>query len=387
MRTTADPNRIHADVDDTFFSAEELRKIADKFATPWFIYDEQQLRQKAELLQNLFQLPRHKHYIPVCRCPHSALLNLYREMGFGAQCATPEELRLALDCGFGGSEILYETMSLSREFSEMLADLQVGLLAGSTMALRYRLPDTVYLFVHLPTRNNRLGVSKTARYRQGMTAEELPRIIHDLRKRGVPRIGLWHHYEGNVTEEDFLSDRMNKLKNLSMSLAEQGAEISAYHMDGGLGVAFDRYKPKRIDQELVNKNVSSYVPFAEEEITFTLGDFVIGPCALYVTSVLAVEDKCNPDVIVDGSPADIRFTSADHYHHTSLAGMDWLNGREMCSVYSNRAGNGEWLARGRLMHHPKANDLIVMHDMGACIQSWEKSTVLFRDSQGKVSRL
>ncbi len=387
MRTTAEPNKIHADVDDTFFSAEELRQIANRFVTPWFIYDEKQLLQRAELLQNLFDVPRHKHYVPVCRIPHATLLNLYREAGFGAQCATPAELCLALDCGFGGDEILYETMCLSQEFSEMLADLQVRLLAGSTMALRHRLPDTVYLFVHLPTRHNRLGVSKAIRHRQGMTAEELPQIIHNLRKRGVPNIGLWHHYEGNVTEEDFLADRMNKLKNLSVSLAEQGAEISAYHMDGGLGVAFDRYKPKRIDLQLVKKNVSSYVPFADEEITFTLGDFVLGPCALYVTSVLAVEDKDNPDVIVDGSPAEIRFTSADHYHHTSLAGMDWLNGREMCSVYSNWAGNSEWLARGRLMHHPKENDLIVMHDMGACIQLWENSTVLFRDAEGKVNRL
>ena len=387
MRTTADPNKIHADVDDTFISAEELRAISNRFATPWFLYDEKQLRQRAELLHNLFHLPEHKHYIPVCRCPHMALLRLYRELGYGAQCCTPEELRLALDCGFRGEDILYATMSLSQEFANILADLQVGLLAGSTMALNHRLPDSVYLLVQLPTKRNRPGASKVERYRQGINAEELPKIAQDLRKRGVPRVGLWHRYEGNVTEEDFLSDRMNKLKSLCEDMAEQGAEISAFQMDGGLGVAFDRYKPKRIDLDLLSKNVSAYVPFAHERISFSLGDFVLGPCALYVTTVLAVERKANPAVIVDGTPSHIRFTSIDHYHHTSLAGMDWLNGRQMCSVYSNQAGNNEWLARGRLMHHPEENDIILMHDMGASIQSWENCTVLFRDENGKVGRL
>ena len=93
---------------DSIFEA-----AADKFATPFHLYDEAGLRRNARDLNAAFSwCPDFKEYFAVKALPNPAILRILKEEGCGVDCSSETELMLARACGFHGEEIMFSANAM-----------------------------------------------------------------------------------------------------------------------------------------------------------------------------------------------------------------------------------------------------------------------------------
>ncbi|RKY52057.1 MAG: diaminopimelate decarboxylase, partial [Candidatus Neomarinimicrobiota bacterium] len=87
----------------------DVRKLAEKYGTPLYVYDFEHMRNNAYRLKTAFKsktLPVDIYYAMKANC-HPTIVKLFWENGFGADCVSPGELEIALKVGVKPDNILY----------------------------------------------------------------------------------------------------------------------------------------------------------------------------------------------------------------------------------------------------------------------------------------
>jgi diaminopimelate decarboxylase len=78
------------------FNKEKLMEIIKQYPTPFYIYDEEGIRNNVRKLLKAFSwVPDFKEYFAVKATPNPAILKLLKEEGLGADCSSLLELILA----------------------------------------------------------------------------------------------------------------------------------------------------------------------------------------------------------------------------------------------------------------------------------------------------
>jgi len=384
MRTTE--NKTHCPIDDWFLTHDELLRVVERYGTPIFVFDEQELRRKAEFLLQLFPAV-HRQYFPVFLCPCRELLSILEEEGMGAFCQSPEELRLALECGFSGQRVIYGTTVLSDELAQLLRELDVTLQAASPLALGDAVPRRVELYCWVPRGRGAINSGLLHHPALGFSPEELTLHIPFLRQQGVEQITLALRYDGNVTEEAFLSRQLAALLKLQERLECAGCPADGIHAQGGLGVQYERIKSNALDPAAVAASVSGVMGERRLPVFMTQGTFLMEPCGVYVTSVTGVQRRDTPLIFVDSSADRVDLGVVGRYRHISISGKEWIEGRKTSSVYGTQPRQGDWFARSRVLPVAEKGDLLIVHDVGAGIADWDSVPVVLRRTDGTVSCL
>ncbi|HPW50901.1 MAG TPA: diaminopimelate decarboxylase, partial [Spirochaetota bacterium] len=92
------------------FSKEQIIKIAEKFPTPFHIYDEKAIRENAKRLNKAFSIfEGFKEYFAVKACPNYHLMKLLKEEGFGSDASSLAELILSEKAGITGEDIMFSS--------------------------------------------------------------------------------------------------------------------------------------------------------------------------------------------------------------------------------------------------------------------------------------
>ena len=83
-----------------FISAKELQNITNEFPTPFHLYDEKGIREKARALNKAFAWNKgFKEYFAVKATPTPAILKILQEENCGVDCATEVELLMSHKLG------------------------------------------------------------------------------------------------------------------------------------------------------------------------------------------------------------------------------------------------------------------------------------------------
>ncbi len=84
-----------------FVSKEVLETITEQFPTPFHLYDEKGIREKARALNAAFSWNKgFKEYFAVKATPTPAILKILQEEGCGVDCATDVEVLMSEKLGF-----------------------------------------------------------------------------------------------------------------------------------------------------------------------------------------------------------------------------------------------------------------------------------------------
>ena len=109
---------------------EVLFRLAREVGTPLTIYDEADIRRRAQALRSAFAWNGGFHnFFPVSCCANPAILRILCEEGFGLACRTTEELRLAGEAGCAPDMTRYmpifpspEELHTCRETGDLVLD-------------------------------------------------------------------------------------------------------------------------------------------------------------------------------------------------------------------------------------------------------------------------
>lgn len=232
-----------------FISAEELQKITDEFPTPFHLYDEKGIREKARALNEAFAWNKgFKEYFAVKATPTPAILKILQEENCGVDCATEVELLMSHKLGF--TDIMFSSNDTpAREFRyakeigatinldayEHIAFLKEVAGLPETVSLRYN-PGGVFA----------LGtdiMDNPEESKFGMTKAQLIQGFKDLKAEGVKNFGIHSFLASNTVTNDYYPELARQLFELAVEVKEKtGVAVSFINLSGGVGV---NYRPEQ----------------------------------------------------------------------------------------------------------------------------------------------
>lgn len=366
-----------------FITKNQLDKITAEFPTPFHLYDEHGIREKARALNTAFSWNKgFKEFFAVKATPTPAILKILQEEGCGADCASYVELILANKCGFDKSEIMFSSNDTPAE--EFLLAKKLGAtinidaynhieflstLAGfefpETMSLRYN-PGGVF------TMGTKI-MDNPEESKFGMTKAQLIQGIRDLQKLGVKKFGMHSFLASNTVTNEYYPKLAQQLFELALEIREKtGVSLDFINLSGGIGV---NYRPDEAPNDIavigegvhrVYDEVLTANGLGEVKIYTELGRFILAPHGLLVTRVLHRKQTYRTYIGVDASAVNLmRPAFYDAYHHITVIGKEEDKVKEIVDVTGSLCENNDKFARQRELPVIDEGDLLVIHDTGA----------------------
>ncbi|MDW8742664.1 diaminopimelate decarboxylase [Streptococcus suis] len=361
-----------------FIDKETLATITDQFPTPFHLYDEKGIREKARALNAAFSWnPGFKEYFAVKATPTPAILKILQEEGCGVDCATDVEVLMSTKMGF--TDIMFT--SNDTQAQEFVYAREVG----ATINLD--------AYEHIEFLKNVAGIPETVclRYNPGgifslgtdimdhpeeskfgMTKAQLMQGYKDLKELGVKEFGIHAFLASNTVTNDYYPELARQLFELALEIREEtGVTLDFINLSGGIGV---NYRPDQEPNDIavigegvrkVYEEILTPAGMGHVKIFTELGRFMLAPHGHLITKVLHRKETYRTYVGVDASAANLmRPAFYGAYHHiTNISRPDAPI--EVVDVAGSLCENNDKFAVNRELPRAEVGDTLVIHDTGA----------------------
>lgn len=361
-----------------FVSKEVLETITEQFPTPFHLYDEKGIREKARALNAAFSWNKgFKEYFAVKATPTPAILKILQEEGCGVDCATDVEVLMSEKLGF--KDIMFT--SNDTQAQEFVYARKVG----ATINLD--------AYEHIEFLKNVAGIPETVclRYNPGgvfslgtdimdhpeeskfgMTKDQLMKGYKELKELGVKQFGIHAFLASNTVTNDYYPVLARQLFELALEIREEtGVTLDFINLSGGIGV---NYRPEQEPNDIaiigegvrkVYEEILTPAGMGHVKIFTELGRFMLAPHGHLITKVLHRKETYRTYIGVDASAANLmRPAFYGAYHHiTNITRPDAPI--EVVDVAGSLCENNDKFAVNRELPRAEVGDTLVIHDSGA----------------------
>ncbi|HEL1960633.1 TPA: diaminopimelate decarboxylase [Streptococcus suis] len=361
-----------------FVSKEVLETITEQFPTPFHLYDEKGIREKARALNAAFSWNKgFKEYFAVKATPTPAILKILQEEGCGVDCATDVEVLMSEKLGF--KDIMFT--SNDTQAQEFVYARKVG----ATINLD--------AYEHIEFLKNVAGIPETVclRYNPGgifslgtdimdhpeeskfgMTKDQLMKGYKELKELGVKEFGIHAFLASNTVTNDYYPVLARQLFELALEIREEtGVTLDFINLSGGIGV---NYRPEQEPNDIavigegvrkVYEEILTPAGMGHVKIFTELGRFMLAPHGHLITKVLHRKETYRTYIGVDASAANLmRPAFYGAYHHiTNITRPD--GPIEVVDVAGSLCENNDKFAVNRELPRAEVGDTLVIHDSGA----------------------
>ncbi|HEP1799301.1 TPA: diaminopimelate decarboxylase [Streptococcus suis] len=361
-----------------FVSKEVLETITEQFPTPFHLYDEKGIREKARALNAAFAWNKgFKEYFAVKATPTPAILKILQEEGCGVDCATDVEVLMSEKLGF--KDIMFT--SNDTQAQEFVYARKVGAtinldayehieflknIAGipETVCLRYNPGGVFSLGTDI--------MDHPEESKFGMTKEQLMKGYKELKELGVKEFGIHAFLASNTVTNDYYPVLARQLFELALEIREEtGVTLDFINLSGGIGV---NYRPEQEPNDIavigegvrkVYEEILTPAGMGHVKIFTELGRFMLAPHGHLITKVLHRKETYRTYIGVDASAANLmRPAFYGAYHHiTNITRPDAPI--EVVDVAGSLCENNDKFAVNRELPRAEVGDTLVIHDSGA----------------------
>ena len=363
-----------------FVSREKLAEITDQFPTPFHLYDEKGIRERARALHEAFSWnPGFKEYFAVKATPNPAILKILKEEGCGVDCASYVELIMSQKLGFAGQDIMFSSNNTPAEEFQFARDLgaTINLDAYEDVAF---LKESAGIPKIISCRYNpggvfELGTSimdnpEAAKF--GMTKDQLIQAFKELKELGAEKFGIHALLASNTVSNGYYPELARQLFELAVEVvAETGVELDFINLSGGVGI---NYQPEGEENDIAvigqgvrqaYEAILTPAGLGQVKIYTELGRFMLAPYGLLVTKVTHKKQTYRTYLGVDASAVNLlRPAMYGSYHH--ITNMDRSESEtEIVDVVGSLCENNDKFAINRPLPVSQIGDTLVIHDTGA----------------------
>ncbi len=365
------------------FPSGLLKEMSKVHGTPFYIYDEQAIRQNIrEYVEAFSWVPNFRNYYAVKACPNPYILQILKEEGCGMDCSSLGELELSEMVGMFDDNIMFTSNDTPSEDFIKADHLNAIINFDDISHLNYYeevvgiAPEVAccrYNPGPLKSGNAIIGNPEDAKY--GMMRDQLFYAYSQLKKRGVTRFGLHTMVASNELDPMYFVETAKILFELVVEIEKEvGIEFEFVNLGGGIGIP---YKPedKPVDYKLVSsemKKVYDEIFKGRENplnIVTEMGRMVTGPYGYLVTTVRHFKEIYKDYIGVDASMADLmRPGMYEAYHHITVVDKnedDYIALKEYDVTGSLCENNDKFAIDRFLPDDIKRGDILVIHDAGA----------------------
>ncbi|MFI3285377.1 MAG: diaminopimelate decarboxylase [Rikenellaceae bacterium] len=310
------------------------RHIADKlqqFETPFYLYDMGLLRQTLESVVYESNRYGYKVHYAIKANYDDRILAAIKEYGLGIDCASGNELRKAIECGFDPKGIVYagvgkrdkeieyaidqNILAINCESVEELEVIdEISRRKGRVTDIALRInPD-------IDPKTNHCIDTGQADSKFGISYEEVMENAEKiLALDGLNIIGLHLHIGSQIRELHVFENMCNKVNVIVDNLVKLGFSFDFIDVGGGLGVNYDVPENEPIPNfASLFSIVNNYLKVGEREVHFEFGRSIVAECGELITKVLFNKTTATGRrlLIVDGSMTElIRPALYGSYHN------------------------------------------------------------------------
>ena len=363
-----------------FVSREKLAEITDQFPTPFHLYDEKGIRERARALHEAFSWnPGFKEYFAVKATPNPAILKILKEEGCGVDCASYVELLMSQKLGFAEQDIMFSSNNTPAEEFQFARDLgaTINLDAYEDVAF---LKEAAGIPKIISCRYNPGGVFELGtsimdnpeEAKFGMTKDQLIQAFKELKELGAEKFGIHALLASNTVSNDYYPELAHQLFELAVEVvAETGVELDFINLPGGVGI---NYQPEGEENDIAvigqgvrqaYEAILTPAGLGQVKIYTELGRFMLAPYGLLVTKVTHKKQTYRTYLGVDASAVNLlRPAMYGSYHH--ITNMDRPEGEtEIVDVVGSLCENNDKFAINRPLPVSQIGDTLVIHDTGA----------------------
>ncbi|MCK1221311.1 diaminopimelate decarboxylase [Streptococcus uberis] len=361
-----------------FISKEKLEDMTSQYPTPFHLYDEAGIRQKAREVNKAFSWNKgFKEYFAVKATPTPAILRILQEENCGVDCATEVELMMSHELGF--KDIMFSSNNTPAREYQYAQEVGATINLDAYEQIAY-LEETSGLPEKISLRYNPGGVFALGTdimdhpqdSKFGMTKEQLFEGYKELKAKGVKEFGIHSFLASNTVTNDYYPQLARQLFQLAVQIKEElDISLSFINLSGGIGV---NYLPDQKENDIAQIGLGVKKAFEEIlvpnnlghiSIYTELGRFMLAPHGHLITRVLHRKKTYKDYIGVDASAVNLlRPAMYGSYHHiTNISNPD--GEVELVDVVGSLCENNDKFAKDRELPQARPGDLLVIHDTGA----------------------
>lgn len=361
-----------------FISKEKLEDMTSQYPTPFHLYDEAGIRQKAREVNKAFSWNKgFKEYFAVKATPTPAILKILQEENCGVDCATEVELMMSHELGF--KDIMFSSNNTPAREYQYAQEVGATINLDAYEQIAY-LEETSGLPEKISLRYNPGGVFALGTdimdhpqdSKFGMTKEQLFQGYKELKAKGVKEFGIHSFLASNTVTNDYYPKLARQLFQLAVQIKEElDISLSFINLSGGIGV---NYLPDQKENDIAQIGLGVKKAFEEIlvpnnlghiSIYTELGRFMLAPHGHLITRVLHRKKTYKDYIGVDASAVNLlRPAMYGSYHHiTNISNPD--GEVELVDVVGSLCENNDKFAKDRELPQARPGDLLVIHDTGA----------------------
>lgn len=354
-------------------------EIFKEIETPFYYYDLALLRQTLDkYTAELKKYKYHAHYALKANA-NSRILSIVKSYGFGADCVSGNEVKLALDSGFDPSMTVYAGVGKSDKeikialegniFSfncESIPEIQIiDQIAGSmgkkaSVSLRIN-PD-------IDAHTHKYITTGRSQDKFGISHWMFDDVIHALNScKNIHFAGLHFHVGSQITDYNVFKMLALRVNEIVARFEEKEMRVENINLGGGLGVDYKNPDENPISDfetyfSIINKNLRQE-PY--QQVHFEPGRAIVCQCGTLISRVLYVKvGRGKKFAILDAGMNDLIRPSLYQAVH-KIENLT-SNGRKMrYDVVGPICESSDRFVKNLLLPETKRGDIMAIRSAGA----------------------
>ncbi|OCL99913.1 Diaminopimelate decarboxylase [Aliarcobacter thereius] len=353
----------------------DFKKLADKYQTPFYVYDFNHITKQYEELKSSFRARKSLIAYAVKANSNLSVIKHLAELGAGADCVSIGEVKRALKVGIPTYKIIFSGVGKSDdEIKEALlldilminvesaAELnrveliskELNKVARISIRVNPNIDPKTHPYISTGLHENKFGVDID-------TAKRM--YIQCKNSENLEPTGIHCHIGSQLTELEPIKESINIVANLVRNLKAIKIELSFMDIGGGLGIVYN-------DEKLINtydyaQTILDSMFGLDLTVICEPGRFIVGNSGIFITKVLYEKINGNKRfIIVDGAMNDlIRPALYDAYHKIEVLNdnKDFSD----CNIVGPVCESGDFFAKNIDLPSTQSGDLVAIYSAGA----------------------
>ncbi|TQV71370.1 diaminopimelate decarboxylase [Aliikangiella marina] len=288
--------------------------------TPFYHYDLTRLRETIKVVKSFAQEYDFDIHYAVKANSNEPILQEINQAGFGADCVSGNEVKLAAKVGFAPQSILFAGVGKTdKEINEALA---IGIKAFNCESVQEievinELAEKANQIAEISLRINPNVDAKTHKYittgldenKFGINQIDLPELVTRIKDfKHISLTGLHFHIGSQITDMKVFQGLCLRVNEIQNWFTDHGIHIEHLNLGGGLGIDYLQPDEKAIPDFETYFNI--FHQFLErkpdQKVHFELGRSIVAQCGNLISRVVYVKTGINTNfAIVDAGMTEL----------------------------------------------------------------------------------
>jgi diaminopimelate decarboxylase len=370
------------------FTKDFVKATANKYPTPFHVYDEKAIRENAKAFYSKFgwvpsaASPKggaFKNFFAVKALPNPYVMKVLQSEGLGFDCSSLAELELCERIGAKGEEVFFTSNDTKAE--EFVKAKSMGVIINlddithlDYLAKHADMPEMIcFRYNPGPLREGNALIGKPEEAKYGLTREQVLAAYPKAKAMGAKRFALHTMVASNELNASYFVETARMLFDLALELHQKtGIAVELVNFGGGIGIPY-RLEQQAVDLDFVSKGIKELydrliAPSALQGLRIVTenGRVITGPYGYLVTQAIHEKHIYKEYVGVDGCMANLmRPGMYGAYHHITVLGKEGSPRDKVYDVVGSLCENNDKFAVDRQLPAIEPGDYLVIHDTGA----------------------